>query len=135
MFKDQVARVAHEINRAYCAALGDDSQLPWEDAPVWQITSAMNGVNLHWEQDVGPEASHDAWMAQKRAEGWIYGPTKDPEAKTHPCLLPFDMLPREQQVKDHLFRAVVHALRPPKPPAQRVAAAGFDAHKGMGDRQ
>ncbi len=134
MFKDQVARVAHEVNRAYCESQGDTSQPPWEDAPAWVIESAMAGVHLHWDRDVGPEASHDAWMAHKRANGWIYGPIKDPEAKTHPCLLPFYELPKHQQAKDYIFRAVVHALRPAKPAPQRVSAEGFDAHKGMGDR-
>lgn len=111
MFKDQVARVAHEVNRAYCESQGDFSQPAWEDAPGWQIDSAMAGVNLHWDKDVGPEASHEAWMAHKLAEGWEYGPNKDPENKLHPCLVPFDQLPKEQQAKDFLFRAVVHALR------------------------
>ena len=75
------------------------------------IGSAMMGVNLHCDKNVGPEASHESWMAQKVAEGWVYGPVKDPEAKTHHCIVPFDMLPREQQAKDFIFRAVVHALR------------------------
>jgi hypothetical protein len=134
MFKDQVARVAHEVIRAYCEAQGDFSYPAWEDAPSWQIESAMAGVNLHWDKDVGPEASHEAWMAHKLADGWKYGPVKDPENKLHPCLVPFDQLPKEEQVKDFLFRAVVHALRPPKPSPQRVVAEGFDAHKGMGGR-
>lgn len=134
MFKDQVARVAHEVIRAYCESQGDFSYPAWEDAPSWQLESAMVGVNLHWDKDVGPEASHEAWMAHKLAEGWKYGPNKDPENKLHPCLVPFDQLPKEEQVKDFLFRAVVHALRPTKPSPQRVAVEGFDAHKGMGDR-
>lgn len=29
----------------------------------------------------------------------------------HPCLLTFDELPIEQQIKDHLFREIVHALK------------------------
>lgn len=107
---ESTARIAHEINRAYCEALGDTSQLPWEDAPEWQRVSARAGVILHQSGDHGPEASHEAWMAQKVAAGWTYGQEKDPEAKTHPCLVPFDQLPREQQAKDYLFRAVVHAL-------------------------
>jgi hypothetical protein len=133
MFKDQVARVCHEINRAYCQALGDNSQPAWEDAPEWQINSAMAGVDLHWSQDVGPEASHAAWSAQKLADGWVYGPEKDPQAKTHHCLVPFNELPVAQQAKDFLFRAVVHALRPKKPPAQVLAARGFDGLRTMGD--
>ena len=106
-----IARVCHEVNRAYCQFLGDDSKPSFEEAPGWQRDSALAGVNLHADGDHGPEESHKAWMAQKVADGWIYGDVKDPEAKTHPCLVPFDQLPREQQAKYHLFRAVVHALR------------------------
>lgn len=40
----EIARVCHEVNRAYCAALGDLSQPPWADAPEWQRKSALNGV-------------------------------------------------------------------------------------------
>ncbi len=111
MERAEIARVAHEVNRAYCQALGDVSQPAWEDAPDWQKDSAMNGVNLHIEHpDAGPQASHESWMAQKIAEGWTYGPAKRPDLKQHHCMVPFDQLPREQQAKDYLFRAVVHAL-------------------------
>jgi hypothetical protein len=111
MNHEQIARVAHEVNRAYCQALGDNSQPSWEEAPDWQKSSAMNGVALHLgNPDAGPEASHDSWRAEKEAAGWIYGPIKDPEEKTHPCMVTFSELPREQQAKDFIFRAVVHAL-------------------------
>lgn len=112
---EQIARVCHEVNRAYCESLGDRSQPAWEAAPQWQKDSAMLGVKLHSENNVGPQASHESWMAQKVAEGWVYGPVKDPEAKTHHCIVPFDMLPQAQQAKDFIFRAVVHALRPVSP--------------------
>lgn len=49
-------------------------------------------------------------MAQKANDGWVYGPVKDPEAKTHPCMVPFDELPYVQRKKDAIFRAMVHAL-------------------------
>lgn len=106
-----VAAVAHEANRAYCRALGDYSQPEWHDAPEWQKASAIDGVLFHRANpDVGDSASHDNWMRHKRAEGWIYGPLKDPEKKEHPCMVDFNMLPIEQQRKDALFRAIVHAL-------------------------
>lgn len=114
MDKEQIARVAHEVNRAYCWALGDNSQPAWEDAPQWQRDSAMLGVDLHTAGDHGPEASHASWMKQKLEEGWKYGAFKDPENKMHPCIVPFAELPREQQAKDFIFRAVVHALKPIK---------------------
>ena len=108
---DKIARACHEVNRAYCEALGDKSQPAWEDAPQWQRDSAMLGVNLHMSGEHGPEASHASWMAQKVAEGWVYGPAKDAEKKEHHCMVPFDQLPVDQQAKDFIFRAVVHALK------------------------
>lgn len=116
MKDESIARVAHEVNRAYCQALGDNSQPPWNDAPQWQRESAMLGVRLHLENpDAGPQASHESWMAQKVADGWTYGPVKIPELKRHPCILPFGNLPPYQQAKDFIFRAVVHALRETTP--------------------
>ena len=111
MNKKEIARVAHEVNRAYCQALGDMSQPTWDEAPQWQRESAMLGVELHTSGDHGPEASHISWMNQKLDEGWKYGAFKDPENKLHPCLVPFDQLPVAQQAKDFIFRGVVHALR------------------------
>lgn len=111
MEKQEIARLAHEVNRAYCEALGDTSQPAWEDAPDWQKESAMLGVELHLSGDHGPEASHESWMAQKLADGWKYGPEKNPDTKEHHCMVPFNELPPEQQAKDFLFRGVVHACR------------------------
>lgn len=110
MDQEQIARVCHEVNRAYCQAIGDHSQPTWEDAPEWQRVSARMGVDLHTMGNFGPEASHIGWMKQKQDDGWTYGPVKDPVKKEHPCMVPFSDLPVEQQAKDYIFRAVVHAL-------------------------
>ena len=107
---EQVAKVAHEVNRAYCQSLDDHSQPAWEEAPEWQRSSARMGADLHTMGNFGPEESHTLWMKQKLEEGWKYGPVKDPEKKEHPCIVPFSELPREQQAKDHIFRGVVHAV-------------------------
>ena len=112
MNRDDIARVCHEVNRAYCEALGDKSQGFWELAPKWQKDSARMGVDLHLDNpDAGPAASHNSWLKQKVAEGWVYGPVKDIVAKTHPCCVPYEMLAPDQQAKDHIFRGVVHALK------------------------
>ena len=105
-----IARVCHEANRAYCLALGDTSQVPWDHAPDWQRSSAQNGV-MNALSGAGPEASHESWLAEKQAAGWKYGVTKDADAKTHPCVVPYADLPAEQRAKDDLFVAVVNALR------------------------
>jgi hypothetical protein len=106
-----IARTAHEVNRAYCAALGDLTQPAWEDAPSWQRDSAVKGVQFALANpDATPEQQHESWMQTKAEEGWAWGEKKDPERKLHPCMLPYESLPIEQRVKDHLFRAVVRSL-------------------------
>lgn len=115
MTVEQTARIAHEINRAYCESLGDMSQPKWEDAPDWQKQSAINGVVSHRiaiqeGNPLPPSHSHENWLEEKRVLGWKHGPIKDPEKKEHPCFVPFDELPPEQKAKDYLFGAVVAAL-------------------------
>ena len=107
---EQIAKIAHEVIRAYCLAIGDDSQPSWEDAPDWQKASAKMGVEFHKKHpNATPEMSHENWMADKAASGWKYGPVKDVEKKEHPCFMPYDQLPLEQRVKDSLFRVVCRA--------------------------
>lgn len=120
----QIAQVAHEVNRAYCASIGDDSQPAWADAPDWQRASALAGVEMHLANpDATPEQSHESWLAVKLADGWAYGPVKNAELKQHPCLMPYDGLPPEQKFRDYLFRAVVHTLAGLKPPEAPEAPA------------
>lgn len=106
-----IARCAHEVNRAYCESIGDSSHVAWNDAPEWQRASAEDGVMKILSGEVStPEQSHESWLTFKRAEGWGFGPVKDPETKSHPCMVPYAELPQEQRVKDALFFAVVRAL-------------------------
>jgi len=108
---ENAARVTHEANRAWCEANGDFSQPVWEGAPQWQRDSAINGVKFHVANpEAGDSASHDSWMKEKTDDGWVFGVKKDPEAKTHPCIVPFEELPPVQQTKDALFRSIVHAI-------------------------
>lgn len=107
----EIAAVCHEVNRAYCAAIGDHSQVPWDEAPEWQRQSAIAGVKAKVENpSMGPKAQHDGWLALKVSDGWVYGPVKDAEAKTHPCCVPYYELPADQKVKDALFGAIVTGL-------------------------
>lgn len=107
----EIAKVCHEANRAYCQTIGDNSQLPWEECPDWQRQSAINGVEFHKNNPNSmPEDSHNNWMREKIADGWVYGEVKDPQAKTHPCIVEYDQLPIEQRRKDSLFIAIVRSL-------------------------
>jgi len=108
---EQIARVCHEANRAYCMSIGDHSHPTWDMAPVWQKQSAIAGVNIVIKNpDTTPAASHESWYAGKEAAGWKHGPVKAPELKEHPCMVPYEELPEEQRTKDYLFLAVAKAL-------------------------
>lgn len=107
-----IAKVCHEVNKAYCESLGDYSQPKWEDAPDWMKTSAINGVKHHiMNPDTTPEGSHEKWLEEKRATGWKYGPVKDAEKKEHPCFVPYDQLKESDKSKDFIFRAIVRQLK------------------------
>ena len=107
-----IAQVCHEANRALCTSLGDYSQLPWNEAPDWQKHSAIDGVRFHLATtEALPAASHENWLKLKVAEGWKYGPVKDPDKKEHPCCVPYEDLPIEQRIKDFLFTGIVGQLR------------------------
>jgi len=109
---EDIAQATHEMNRTFCAYLGDMSQEPWSRVPAWQRESAIAGVQAVLDGTAStPEEQHKEWMQHKIADGWVWGSEKDAEAKTHPCLVPYNELPPEQQAKDAIFRAVVVGLR------------------------
>ena len=109
---EEIARVAHEVNRVYCKAIGDSEMLSWAECPEWQRVSCIAGVQYHvTNPGRSPEESHKEWLAGKQREGWVYGPVKDAELKQHPCMVPYAELPSAQKVKDYLFVGVVEAMR------------------------
>lgn len=103
------AQAAHEINRVWCLAHGDNSALPWSEAPDWQKQSAKEGVRVALT-GASPQELHESWAAAKVKDGWVYGLVKDPNAKTHPCLVPYQDLPQVQKDKDFLFSQTVKTL-------------------------
>lgn len=108
---DFIAKCAHEVNRAYCLALGDKEQPPWNEAPEWQKESARAGVRAHMANPhMTAKQAHETWLAHKAADGWTWGPVKDAAAKTHPSFVPYDKLPVAEQAKDFIFRAIVRSL-------------------------
>lgn len=113
--ENQIAQVCHEANAAYCWTLEDYENPSWEDADEPHKQSMRNGISQLWTvlergEEPTPEESHNNWLRQKQAEGWTYGEKKDPEAKTHPCFLPYADLPAAQRMKDYLFVNIVKAF-------------------------
>lgn len=110
---EQIAEICHEANLIYCLQLGDYSQPNWDDAEDWQKQSAISGVLFQKANpNSPPSASHESWLKEKEETGWKYGTVKDPVKKEHPCFVPYEQLPVEQQIKDHLFTGIARALIP-----------------------
>ncbi len=108
---EQIAQVCHAANREYCATIGDLSQKSWLTAEPWQRESAIKGVEFAlFNPEAPPSAQHEAWLKDKLADGWVYGPAKDSQLKIHPCIRDYDQLPVEQRIKDYLFKAIVAAF-------------------------
>ena len=108
-----IALACHGANAAYCRYLDDNSQPDWDDVDSVQKDSIYAGIRLHAENpEAGDEAAHESWMKAKIDAGWKCGETKDANKKTHPCIVPYAELPKEQQFKDALFRAIVLSLAP-----------------------
>ena len=107
-----IAMACHEANKVWCMSEGDYSQKHWNEAEEWQRDSAIKGVEFRLNNpDAKHDAQHNAWMADKVNDGWVYGISKDAEKKTHPCIVPFEQLPLFQQKKDAMFCAIVDALK------------------------
>lgn len=108
----QIAQVMHEATRAWQKANGQTPAPPWSRAPKWmKDSSAASVVWRVANPKAGASAQHDQWLAQKKADGWKFGKTKDAAKKTHPMMVPYSQLPEFERRKDSLVNAVVDALK------------------------
>lgn len=111
MTLEEIAKVAYEVNRAYCESIDNPSGSPWNYADKWQKESAISGVKYRLENpNATPEDQHEKWCESKLKDGWKYGILKDEESKEHPCLIPYNLLSSKQKSKDHIYVAVVDTL-------------------------
>ena len=46
------------------------------------------------------ENVHDVWAETRIKQGWTYGPKRNDEKKTHPCLVSYEELPDEEKEYD-----------------------------------
>ncbi len=43
---------------------------------------------------------HEVWAQNRMREGWVCGPCRNDELKTHPCLVPYEDLPEVEKDYD-----------------------------------
>ena len=111
--RQQADDIGAKLKAAGCSAA---PLLDW-DEPVFAFTPD--------EIERLARMEHDRWMAAKRQAGWRHGPAKDDAVKSHPCIVPFDDLPVDEQDKDRNAVRQIPAM---------LARVGFRVHR-LGLRQ
>lgn len=107
---EQVAETCHEANRVLQRHLGEPVAREWSDFSEREREGVIAGVELALSGESDPSKMHESWVLGKLEDGWRYGPELDREAKTHPNLLPYHELDKNQWAKDDLFLAIISAL-------------------------
>lgn len=141
------AKIAYEANRALCVALGETFvPEPWDEASQEARNSVMDGTAYVLDHIfMSPEENHERWLARRRADGWVYGPLKNPVTKEHPDIVNWEDLRATSRAKNELFLGIVRALdglsdgnpadQPPAPvptsslPDKRLRPSLLDAHE------
>lgn len=124
---EQIAYIVHEAHRAYQAAVDPLRTThvmpapPWVTMTKWQKETVIGLVklvrgDLQQGLDVlydppgvyGPASltdeilaarAHALWVQRMEGKGWTWGGDKDPQKKTHPNLVSWDLLPEEERAK------------------------------------
>lgn len=106
-FVENTARLCHEANRVLqLSAVDPEPSPPWDQASEWQKESSREGVRKALQGET-PEQLHESWLEFKLRDGWVYGDIKDEHKKTHPCMVRYEDLPEDQQIKDEMFHTIV----------------------------
>jgi hypothetical protein len=97
---DELAETLRQSNRDLAADIGRklnvvgagvELMVDW-DTPPFEFTADELAVLAPLE--------HDRWWAERRRQGWIYGPTKDVASRRHPDLVPWAELSEPVREKD-----------------------------------
>jgi hypothetical protein len=105
------------------------SMVPWEDLPEvfkesnrgqaehiqlkLETISCEIAMSNDWDEplfefsrrevELLAEMEHKRWVEGYLRNGWKYSSTRDDEAKTHPCLVRWDVLPDDEKDKDRVL--------------------------------
>lgn len=110
MQSQDIAKVCYEAHRGYCLGIGDSSQPTWEYAPLELKDRFIHAVEyLIRHPNANPEDLHSSWVEKLKKAGWSFG-TLSREYKTHPSLLPYNLLSPHQRIKDYIFKSIVNCL-------------------------
>jgi hypothetical protein len=79
---------------------------------VWDVSHPqLRLVNLRGveraRRGATPREHHQGWVDDMASLGWVYGPVRDPEAKTHPNMVTWERLPWPERHKDELGLLII----------------------------
>ncbi len=106
----RIAPVCSAANRAFRLLLGEEVAVETADSSAATVEGVLY---LLQHPGAGQAEMHEVWLQTMRLDGWVYGPVKDPEKKTHPNVRENKLISADQKRKDVLFAAVVRALTEP----------------------
>jgi serine phosphatase RsbU (regulator of sigma subunit) len=80
---------------------------------IRHVAKGYKPITLHLSQhevETMARVEHIRWGWDKRLNGWVYGKIKDNEKKTHPGLLPYEILSESEKEKDRELVRLIPAL-------------------------
>jgi len=86
---------------------------PWSlrEEPFKQQFLPVIAMMMSDDRKGSPEELHDDWVKAYEVMGWVYGPVRDIEKKTHPDMVPYWDLGVEERDKDAVFVALCELAR------------------------
>jgi len=84
--------------------------MTYEPHPIDTSHVSVAGALMELSERLA-EHNHDIWALNRLRQGWVRGPRRDDERKTHPCLVPYADLPEsEKDIDRDTVVAVIKAI-------------------------
>lgn len=115
----QLARICYMLQ--FEIQLAREDPLPhWDELPDWLQDIWISGVRMA-RLGHGIDQVHNNFRDRMREAGWVYGPRRDKERKTHPLLLPLHELDKLDRAKVELIQQTIVMLTLTLPPSLLTA--------------
>ena len=110
MNKEKIAKIIYEATRLE-AEWSKRSIVPekWENRDERFRKQFIDIIDKYLSRETlpTPREAHNSWVQSYLDMGWRYGKERSVEKKTHPDLIPFELLPKDERDKDAIFLVVV----------------------------
>lgn len=108
-----ISRLRH---LAWCCCQISNNE-PYNETPdkeqidflIENTSEVLSFIKENGKDKFTEETSHDLWCKSKINQGWVYGKEKDFNKKTHPDLVPFEDLSKDEKNKDIVDNFMIKA--------------------------